>query len=199
MINKFFDYKALSESDPEEDVGGHGRYISKYVATHFEKIANLNEDLVRVPSPGEFFFLQSDSSFNAFTFVMLIAKSFPIKEMYASTYSLNREVVDALMELHDRGAIEQLTLLVNDGMISRNPVTMDNLKGMASSRPNVQVFLAWVHAKVCIIRTHHAHFVVEGSGNWSKNAQYEQYTFANDEGLYNFRKELFTTTKMKKY
>lgn len=199
MISKYFDYKELSKTDPEEEKGGHGRYISKYVATHFEKIANLHEDLVRVPMPGELFLLQSDSSFNAFTFVLLVARRTPIRELFASTYSLNRKVVDALIELHDRGAIEQLTLLVNDGMISRNPVTMDNLKAMASTRPNVQVYLAWVHAKVCLMRTHHAHFVVEGSGNWSDNAQYEQYLFGNDEGHYNFRKELFTTTKMKKY
>ncbi|MFP9100910.1 hypothetical protein ACLI09_17830 [Flavobacterium sp. RHBU_24] len=82
--NKFFDYKALSEPK-EEEQGGHGSYVSKYLVTHFEKVANLEEDLLRIPTAGEFFFLQSDASFNAFTFVALIARRFPIKELHAAT------------------------------------------------------------------------------------------------------------------
>ena len=197
QANKFFNYKELSEE--KEDKEGHGAYVSKHLVTHFEKVANLQEDLSRVPTPGEFFFLQSDGSFNAFTFIPLIARRTPIKELFACTYSISRRVVDSLIEMHDKGMIEQLTLLVNDGILSRNPVTMDNLKAMASTRPNVHVFLAWSHAKVCLMRTHDFHYVVEGSGNWSENAHYEQYLLANDKGLYDFRHQLFTSTKMKKY
>lgn len=183
----------------EEEQGGHGSYVSKYLVTHFEKVANLEEDLSRIPTAGEFFFLQSDASFNAFTFVALIARRFPIKELHAATYSISRRVVDALIEMHDTGMIEQLTLFINDGILSRSPVTMDNLKAMASSRPNLKVLLAWSHAKITLMRTKDFFFVVEGSGNWSDNACYEQYVFTNDKGAYDFRMKLFTDSKIKKY
>lgn len=198
MANKFFDHRALIEPR-EEETTGHGKYVSKYLVSHFEKVANLEEDLLRIPTAGETFFLQSEGSFNAFSFVVLIARRFPIKELHASTYSLSRRVVDALIEMHDKGMIEQLTLLVNDGILSRSPVTMDNLRAMASTRPNLKVLLAWVHAKVCLMRAGSFYFCVEGSGNWSDNAQYEQYIMTHDKGVYDFRMKLFTESKIKKY
>lgn len=154
---------------------------------------------MRVPTREEFFFLQSDTAFNAFTFIPLVANHYPIKELHASTYSISRKVISALIEMHDKGQIERITLLVSDSMIKRNPLTIENLMAMASSRPNVTVLYAWVHAKVCLLQTHEDYFVIEGSGNWSENAHYEQYTFANSKGLYDFRMKLFTDSKLKKY
>ena len=84
-------------------------------------------------------------------------------------------------------------------MIKRNPKTIDNLKAMCTSRPNLKVLYAWSHAKVCLMKTHEFNFVIEGSGNWAENAHYEQYLFANSKGLYDFRLQLFTTIKMIKY
>jgi hypothetical protein len=199
-MNRYFDLAEASEKnrqgfvDPAEKMDTH---VSKYLNKHFEKVSNLEKDLTRLPMPGEVFLLQSEGAFNAFTFVLLICKCFPIKELSASTYSINRKVIDALVELHDSGKIEKITLLVNDGITSRNPVTMDNLMAMAATRPNFTVKLAWVHAKVCLLETHHAHFVVEGSGNWSDNAQYEQYAWFNCKETYDFRNKLFTETKYK--
>jgi hypothetical protein len=195
----FFNYKDLLTpvalpSDRESEV-----FTSKYLVSHYEKVSSLENDLMRVPTPEEFFFLQSDTAFNAFTFIPLVAKVYPIKELHASTYSLSRKVIDALIEMHDKGQIERITLLVSDSMIKRNPLVIDNLMAMAKSRPNVNVLYAWVHAKVCLLATHDSHFVIEGSGNWSENAQYEQYTFANSKGLYDFRMKLFTDSKLKKY
>ena len=175
-----------------KEVESSGVWKSKLVVKHFEKIANLEDDLVRLPTPEEFFFLQTDNAFNAFTFIPFIAKHHPIKELYATTYSISRRTIEALIELHDKGLIEQVTLLISDSMIKRNPVTIDNLMAMQTTRPNLKVLYAWTHAKVCCIKTHHEHFVIEGSGNWSENAHYEQYVLANSKGLYDFRLQLFT-------
>lgn len=196
--NRFFKPFEVKQEKKEEKKTSE-LFVSKYIASHYQKIASIENDLLRVPTPEEFFFLQSDTAFNAFTFIPFIAKTFPIKELHASTYSISRKVIDALVEMHDKGMIEQVTLLISDSMIKRNPVTIDNLMGICSSRPNFKALFAWSHAKVCIIKTHDFHFVIEGSGNWSENAHYEQYLFANSKGLYDFRMELFTNIKLKKY
>ncbi len=196
--NKYFNpftekVKERKEEKPSE------AFLSKYNAKHFQKLSNVENDILRVPTPGEHFFLQSDTAFNAFTFIPLVAKHYPIKELHASTYSISRKVIDALIELHDKGMIEQVTLLISDSMIKRNPVTIDNLMAMCSTRPNFKALFAWSHAKVCLLKTHDFHFVIEGSGNWSENAHYEQYVFCNDKDVYDFRMQLFTNSNLKKY
>jgi len=195
-----FDFKAITNKSSTESQDKLSEiFISKYLTTHFQKVSSLENDLMRLPTENEFFFLQSDTAFNAFTFIPLVAKVFPIKHLYASTYSISRKVIEALLELHDSGRIEAITLLISDSMIKRNPLVIDNLMAMAKSRPNVNVFYAWVHAKVCLIETHENHYVIEGSGNWSENAHYEQYLFAFSKSLFDFRMELFTNSKLKKY
>jgi hypothetical protein len=49
------------------------------------------------------------------------------------------------------------------------------------------------------MKTHDNYYIIEGSGNWSENAQYEQYILANSKGVYDFRMELFTNSNLKKY
>ncbi|MGJ8760379.1 MAG: hypothetical protein ACSHXA_07515 [Polaribacter sp.] len=172
-------------------------FISKYLVSHYQKIKSLSKELQRLPSSDEFFFLQSDTSFNAFTFIPLIGEKESITELYASTYSLSRKVIDALIQLHDKGIIEKITLMISDSLIKRNPVTIDYLNALISSRANFTVIYSWVHAKVAICKTKDNYFVIEGSGNWASNAQYEQYIFANSKGLFNFRKTLFTESKLR--
>ena len=195
--NKFFDFNQSKEVKKEEKI--NEVWTSKYIASHFQKIESLENDLMRVPTKDEFFFLQTDKAFNAFTFIPFVAKTYPVKHLYACTYSISRKVIDALIEMHDKGMIEQITLLISESMIKRNPTTIENLKAMCTTRPNIQVQYAWSHAKVCLMKTHDFHFVIEGSGNWAENAHYEQYLFANSKGLYDFRLQLFTTIKMIKY
>jgi len=197
MSNRLFDIKALSEKTDSEKLSE--LYTSKFLVFHFEKLKSLEENLKRLPTPEEIFFLQSDNAFNAFTFIPFVAKNHPIKELHASTYSISRKVIDALIEMHDRGMIEQITLMISDSMIKRNPLTIENLMAMATSRPNLKVVYAWSHAKVCLMKTHDNYYIIEGSGNWSENAQYEQYILANSKGVYDFRMELFTNSNLKKY
>lgn len=194
-----FDYRKLEVKSEELQVPVNEKFVSKYLASHYEKVSVLERDLKRVPTADEFFFLQSDSAFNAFTFIPFVLVHYPIKELHACTYGISKKVIEALVQIHDNGQIERITLLISDSMIKRNPLVIDSLMTMAKSRPNMTVLYAWVHAKVCLLKTHEDFFVIEGSGNWSENANYEQYTFANSKGLYDFRMKLFTESKLKKY
>lgn len=174
-----------------------GSYVSKYLAAHYQKIANLEKDLKRLPEKEEFFFLQSDNSFNAFTFIPWICNKTTIKHLYATTYSINKRVITALMELHRQGFVDKITLLVCDTIIRRNPVTADLLASVNKEYANINVLFAWVHAKVALIETEDAKYIVEGSGNWSENAKYEQYMVANCSKLFEFRKKLITDVEIR--
>ncbi|MDN3665616.1 hypothetical protein ACFFU1_16685 [Algibacter miyuki] len=193
-MNKFFDIAQRKEAE-EKQTSEH--IISKYLVCHYQKIKSLNKELQRLPSSEEFFFLQSDTSFNAFTFIPLIGEKEVITELHASTYSISRKVIDALIQLHDEGIIERVTLMISDSLIKRNPATIDYLNALISSRANFNVIYSWVHAKVAICKTKDHYYIIEGSGNWASNAQYEQYIFANSKGVYEFRKTLFTESKLR--
>lgn len=195
LNNKYFNIK--KDKDSEAVTTASELFISKYLALHYQKIKSLPEDLQRLPNKEEIFFLQTESSFNAFTFIPLIARHQGIKELFASTYSINIRVIEALVELHDAGIIEQITLMVSDSLIKRNPTTINHINALIRTRPNIKLTYSWNHSKVCIMKTAFSHFVVEGSGNWSENALYEQYIFMNSEQTYEFRKQLFTHSKLR--
>lgn len=193
-MNKFFEINTKQDA---QEVTTPEHFVSKYLAIHTQKIKKLHKELQRLPNPEEFFFLQSATSFNAFTFIPLIGQKETIKELYASTYSISRKVIDALVQLHQQGIIEKITLLISDSLIKRNPATIDYLKALILDKPNFEVLFTWVHAKVCICKTADQFYIIEGSGNWASNAQYEQYIFANSKAVYEFRKILFTESKLR--
>lgn len=193
--NKFFDLAPKGEEDTQKSASPLFR--SKYLLAHYDKLSSIEKDLKRLPEKEEFFFLQTENSFNAFTFIPAIIKQQSVKHLYAATYSISRRVIDALVEMHDKGFIEQITLCISDSLIKRNPKTIDLLTAYVKSRANFKVLFAWSHSKVALLETANANFIIEGSGNWSENAHYEQYVFANSKGLYNFRKELFTNVNVR--
>lgn len=165
---------------------------SKLLTDHFEKVRNLEKDLGNLPSPGEMIWLQSDGQFNAFTFIPFITMRETIQELYVATYSIAMRVVEALLVLHNNGAVDKIDLLISDSLKQRNPVTIDKILAYEQSYGNLDVKFAWTHAKVMLAKTSDNFYIVEGSGNFSENAHYEQYIFCNNEKAFNFRKELFT-------
>lgn len=195
-MNRFFTLPA-EETSQESVVSSSGSFVSKYLAAHYQKVAAVKKDLKRLPESEEFFFLQSDNSFNAFTFIPVVLENQSAKRMFVTTYSINKRVISALVELHQNGLVDEITLLISDTMLRRNPVVTDLLAAVNREYANINVLFAWVHAKVCLLETKEAHYVIEGSGNWSENAYYEQYMFANSKGLYDFRMKLFTEVQIR--
>lgn len=193
MANRYFDISKLKDPSPAKDPSRH--FESKYLLAHFENVNKLEGQLKRLPSAEEFFFLQTNNSFNAFTFLPFVCKYVKVRRLYASTYSISRKVITALMELHSRGFVDEITLLISDSMVKRNPITIDLLLSVAAANPNLKVLFGWNHSKVCLLESGEDYFVIEGSGNWSDNAAIEQYTFANCKGLYDFRMDLFAPEK----
>lgn len=195
-MNRFFTLPDKPEIHARTSASS-GSFVSKYLVTHYQKVAAVKKDLKRLPESEEFFFLQSDNSFNAFTFIPVVLEHQSAKTMFVTTYSINKRVINALVELHQNGLVDQITLLVSDTMLSRNTVVTDLLAAVNRQYANINVLFAWVHAKVCLIETKTAHYVIEGSGNWNENAYYEQYLFGNSKGLYDFRMKLFTEVQIR--
>lgn len=195
--NRLFKLPVSGEKSRDLQGSLTGSFVAKYLVAHYQKLEKLEADLQRLPEEEEFFFLQSDNSFNAFTFIPWILKQKKVKHLYATTYSINKRVIETLAEFHSKGYIDQITLLVSDSLLKRNPSTADLLASMNCHFPNIHILFAWVHAKVALLETQEDYYVIEGSGNWSENAYYEQYLFANSKGLFDFRRQLITEAEIR--
>ena len=190
-----FGKKDIAVETSNQKAEEQSAFVSKYLNIENHRVENLHEDLARFPSPGEIFFLQTIQSFNAFTFIQKIAKTYFIEELVATTYSVSMSVLEAIQEMQSRGRIGEVKLLISDSMMSRNPKVTDAIDAWANQNASVKITYAWNHSKITLAKTADHHFVIEGSGNWGKNACYEQYIFLNDESAYEFRRSLFTDCK----
>ena len=188
-----FDLKHKIDAQPKASVALYSKHLQK----SFAKLTKLNKE-IPIPQLYGITYLQTDTAFNAFDLVVQMAEHQPIKNLLASTYSISRKSIESIIQLHDAGKIEQLTLLISDSMIKRNPTTIDNLLAMNQSRGNLTVKFAWIHAKVNLIETHQSKYVLEGSGNWSENAHFEQYILVNDPEVFDFRKQMFDAVNVHK-
>lgn len=188
--------EANSNNHEEDAAGLHGSAsASRFLNVEAHRVDNA-KDIIRLPCGGEILFLQTMGSFNAFTIVQFLSKLQHIEELWATTYSVSISVLEAMQEMQKRGKIGAIRLLISDSMRSRNPRVCDALNAWAQSNNQVTIIYAWNHSKITLCKTPHGYYCIEGSGNWSKNAAYEQYVFCNDQEVFNLRKNLFRDCKV---
>jgi len=192
MKNKFFEISDLDKEAPKSDQkveDKSGILAEQFLQVHDARVESIKHLSGRIPSENEIFFLWTVNSFNAFTFIpFLIKECGRIDELVLATYSINIRIIDALVKLIDRGRIQQVEIFISDSIRTRLPKVNDHLQALFEKRGTIRVHYAWNHAKISLIRIGAMHFVVEGSGNWSENAQHEQYIFLNSKRVFEFRK-----------
>lgn len=198
LKNKLFDIGSLKQTD---NYPGDKSAILRdnYLKQHSIKVETLKKLNGRLPKPGEFFAIWTLKSFNAFTFIpYLIAECEKIDYLVLSTYSINRRIVDSLIKKIDQGKIGHVKIFISDSMKYRMPKVVDHLTSLTDQRDQISVHYAWNHSKITLVETSGNFFLIEGSGNWSENAQYEQYLFFNDKRLYDFRLNCITNGLFKR-
>lgn len=192
-MNSLFSFNELQKSKVNEDQSTVSKDDIKrdnFMNIHTAKVETLKELNGRLPQCGEIFFLWTINSFNAFTFIPYIIKECgQIDYLLITTYSINRRIVDSLTRYIDKGKIKRVELFISDSIKFRMPRIFDHLSSLAAHRKDVfSVYYSWNHSKVALIEAGGHYFDVEGSGNFSENAQHEQYVFTNSREVYDFRK-----------
>lgn len=161
-----------------------------YLTLHESKVDGLHQLCNRLPNPGELMMLWTLKQFNAFTFIpYTIGQTGTIEELIISTYSISTKTIDSLMALIDSGKIKHLHITISDSVKFRIPRVVDHLNNLLQHRSHqISLLYGWNHSKVMLMRTATGYYVVEGSGNFTENAQHEQYIFINSEDAWHFRK-----------
>ena len=161
----------------------------QFYKLHYQRIGAMKRHLT-IPAENEAVFLWTMKSFNAFTFIPYCIEQFgAIDELCLSTYTISRKITDTLVQLIDSGKLKDVHVFVSESLKFRMPDVINQLTAVLPSRPNFRVHYAWNHSKITCARCGDHHLVLEGSGNWSDNAQYEQYLLTNSKEVYEFRKK----------
>lgn len=195
MKNRFFDIEDLKTTSKQNDPGDKAAVLrDNFLNQHDFKVETLKELTGRLPAPGEFFALWTLKSFNAFTFIPFLIKELgKIDFLVLSTYSLNIRIIDSLIKKIDQEKIDYVKLFIADSLKYRMPRVVDHLQAMIDARENkISAHYAWNHSKITLVNCADQFFCIEGSGNWSENAKFEQYLFFNDKRLYDFRLKCIT-------
>ncbi|HBZ67586.1 MAG TPA: hypothetical protein DEO70_12180 [Bacteroidales bacterium] len=162
-----------------------------FLTLHMQKINSLRDLCGRLPASDELMLLWTLKQFNAFTFIPFIVENAGIiLELVISTYSISSKVVDALIALVDRGQVKHIHISISDSVKFRIPRVVDHLESLLQTRgEHISVLYGWNHSKCTLMHTDTGYYVVEGSGNFTENAQHEQYLFYNHPDAFAFRKQ----------
>lgn len=153
------------------------------------KVNNLKELCGRLPEDGEIFFIETQKSFTAFTFIIYVMKQTGrIKNLYIATYSTNERIINALIRWKERGMIGTIHLHISETIKFRMPKIFERLTQL-HNEGIIQLSFAWTHKKITGMQTSAGNFIVEGSGNYGENALEEQYVFLKNKKIYEFRCE----------
>lgn len=151
------------------------------------KINKLNE-ITAIPLPGQQFRIVTQKAINSFDFILAILHQETIEELICAFYRIGKKVIQELKDLHDNNKIQNIHFLVNDAIPKLTPDCYNLLKSLESEK--------WIlrlennHTKIILIKTNKGnHYIIEGSGNLSINARIEQYSFDNNQELFNFHKK----------
>lgn len=182
-----FSLSELNTKIPEQQKSA--ALSEKFTNTHIYKVESIKQLVGKPPGKDNVYFLWTLQSFNAFTFIPFVFNTTGvIQELYLSTYSINRRIIDALIRFIDKGKILSVYIFISDSIKYRLPLVYDHLQAITMNRSNVVVNYAWNHSKIALARSGDEYYVFEGSGNFSENAQYEQYILTNSKTVYEFRR-----------
>ncbi len=188
-----FDLGSLKK-EPSDQTDGSLILKERFLQEHFYKVETIKQLVGTLPLEGEIFCIWTLNSFNAFTFIpFMIKQQGKLEELIISTYSISSRILHSIINYLDKGRILKIHITISDSIKFRMPKVYEQLEVLCR-RPEFSASYTWNHSKVTLMKTSEGHFIVEGSGNFSENAQYEQYMFVQSERIYNFRKSCIQTS-----
>jgi hypothetical protein len=164
--------------------------IKFFNKTKHEAVSNV---LTELPESDEAIHLVSNGNFDYFNIIpRVIDLSCPASEFWFSTWTLSVTNVESILSMLDANLIGSVNALTGDYMKTRESNVyfslLDGLKKRGQRMSNNKN-----HAKVRLLKCGDAHYVIEGSANFTANPRIEQFFITNHQGLYEFHKEWMDT------
>lgn len=162
------------------------QFIAQENIQFFQQILKA-KGKIEIPPPNSVLSIRTQSQLNAFSlFMQFIEEYGAIDFLSLQTYTIDEKTLFTLNKLLNSGKIKKLQIIMTETAIFRIPKIYKLLKDLFSENKNANLCFYWVHSKVHLIKCKNNKFVIDGSGNFSMNAQVEQYNVFHSEKLFNF-------------
>lgn len=161
------------------------------------------KDKIKIPKKNSVLAIRTQSQINAFEiFLQFIDEFGSIDFLSLQSYTFNEKTLASLNELMNDGKIKKLQIIMTETASFRIPKIYKMLKDLFSERKDCNLCFYWVHSKVHLLEAKGNKYVIDGSGNFSMNAQVEQYNIFNSPKLFdfdfNFCNDFFFGEKLRK-
>lgn len=167
--------------------------ISQNNISFFQQILRIN-GRIEIPQKNSVLSIRTQSQMNAFSlFIQFIEKYGKIDFLQLQTYTIDEKTIYTLYDLLNNGKISSLQIIMTETATFRLPKIYKLLKDLFSELPNCNLCFYWVHSKIHLIKCGNEKFVIDGSGNFSMNAQVEQYNVFHSDSMFDFDYNLSET------
>lgn len=183
----------LSAQEKEESKRQYSARV-KYDAIVTKMVASFEEIVKSEITEGVQIRIVTTERFNAITMLEYLYHNYEFEEIIIAVYRMNLQAVRRLKEFIESPSTK-VTILLSEFFegSKRYEQWCEDLIELSRAKENVSVFFARSHAKVFIAKTRCGkHIVLEGSGNLSGNAKFEQYIFEDNKAVYDFHKNWIT-------
>lgn len=183
-----FDFSGLSfKTDPEtEDAAMEIPKLSPLPVA----FSNAEDFAEQVDITKDYFGLLSGSFiFGDFIEALVFQKRLKPSVMFVSTLGLSDENADSMVNLTDCLGCQQVNLIVSHYFAAtERHRLMPYMRDAFAGQP-IDVAVLQSHAKICLIRSEVADFVIAGSANLSSSNNVEQIIILHDPALLDFLQE----------
>lgn len=105
----------------------------------FTAALNKISDLGGLPKKDDCLHIVTKSQLNSFDFILLFLETNIIKRLTIAFYRIGKKVVQELKDLHDKGQIREINLLVNDGVPKLCPEVYNLIKQYENNAFRVKI------------------------------------------------------------
>lgn len=159
-------------------------------------------EILKFPQKNEVLSIRTQSQINTIDIILQIIKNEnKIKFLSLQTYTFDKKTLALLFSLQETGKIDKLQIIMTESAVFRLPEIYKTLK-LYKEKKNFNLCFYWVHSKVHMCQTENNKYIIDGSGNFSMNAQVEHYNIFNSEKLYNsetiLNREFYFGKKLRK-
>ena len=166
------------------------KFIAQENLEFFQQILK-SKGRIQIPKKNSVLSIRTQSQLNAFSiFLQFIEEYGTIDFLQLQTYTIDEKTIYTILELLKEGKIKQIQIIMTETAIFRLPKIYKLLKDLFSEMENCNLCFYWVHSKIHLIKCGNDKYVIDGSGNFSMNAQVEQYNIFHSDAMFDFDYEL---------
>ena len=178
LISEFKDKNITKELEETQIM------CNDFIESNFQ-VLKKNQNII-FPKLNEVVSIRTQSQLNLFSlFLMFIEKYKKIDFLSIQTYTINEKTIFALEKLLNEGKISKLQIIITETLNFRMPKIYLLIKEIFANNSNCNLCFYWIHSKVNLIQCENEKFILDGSGNFSMNAQVEHYNIFNSENMFN--------------